>query len=132
MGFCRSELNTLAGGGGTMVFFGVGLAFGLVLGQSGFRLENDLADLLESESRDPMLLGILEYDLVIGLGSLTIFGLGSFMMADGRLGQGWMDGCRKVFNAKIMPKNTPKMKQIVLSPKNHHKQVIAPKQGYTL
>src|ERR687889_1425037 len=101
MGFCRSELNTFAGGGGTMVFFGVGLAFGLVLGRSGFRLENDLADLLESESRDLVLLATFEYDLVMGLGSLTVLGLGSLMMADRRLDQGRMDGGKKVFNAKI-------------------------------
>src|ERR687889_1995340 len=98
MGFCRSELNTLAGGGGTIVFFGVGLAFGLVLGRSGFRLENDLADLLESESRDLILLATFEYDLVMGLGSLTVLGLGSLMMGDTRSDQRWMGGCRKVFN----------------------------------
>ena len=90
MGFCRGELNTLAGGGGT-----IGLAFGLVLGRSGFRLENDLTDLLESESRDLILLATFEYDLVIGLGSLTVLGLGSLMMADRRMDQGWMDGWRQ-------------------------------------
>ena len=40
-----------------------------------------------------------------------------------------------MFNAKKTPKNSKKhskTKQIDISPRNHHKQVIAPKQGYPL
>ena len=56
---------------------GVALALGLVLGQSGFSLDTDSADLLDSESTDLILLTTLEYDLVMGLGSLTVLGFGS-------------------------------------------------------
>ena len=86
MGFSMSELNTLAGRGGTLTFAGVGLALGFVLGRSGFSRETDSADLLDLESRDLMLLATFEYDLVMGLESLNLLGLGSLMVG--------MYGCR--------------------------------------
>jgi hypothetical protein len=76
----------LAGGGGIMTLAGVGLALGFVLGQSGFSIETDSADLLDLESRDLMLLATFEYDLVMGLVSLSFLGLGSLMVG--------MYGCR--------------------------------------
>ena len=45
---------------------------GLALGQRGLRLVKDLADLLDAESTDLMLLATLEYDLVLGLVSLIV------------------------------------------------------------
>src|SRR5687768_15464671 len=93
MGFCNKELNMLAGGGGalnkpavwgsTLAAGGVGLTCGLVFDRSGFSLEMDLVDLLESESLDLGLPATFEYDLVIGLSSLTGLGLGSLIVADG-------------------------------------------------
>lgn len=81
MGLCSKELNALAGGGrGTMILAGVGLALGFILGQSGFSTETDSADLLDLESRDLTLLATFEYDLVMGLGSLNLLGLGSLMV----------------------------------------------------
>ena len=84
MGLCSKELNALVGGRGTMILGEVGLAFDFILKQSGFSTETDSADLLDPESRDLMLLATFEYDLVIGLGSLTLLGLGSLMI--GRYG----------------------------------------------
>ena len=59
---------------------GVGVALSLVCGRRGFSLVTELADLLESESIDLVLLTAFEYDLVIGLGSLKVLGLGSLML----------------------------------------------------
>ena len=74
-----------------MIFAGVALALGLVLGQSGFSLDTDSADLLDSESTDLMLLTTLEYDLVIGLVSLTPLGSDSLMVGyNGCRYDGWM------------------------------------------
>ena len=72
----------LAGGGGRVALAGVGVALGLVCGRRGFSLETELADLLDSESIDLVLLTAFEYDLVIGLGSLKVLGLGSLMVGD--------------------------------------------------
>ena len=80
MGLCSKELNALVGGRGSMILDGEGLAFGFILGQSGFSTETDSADLLDPESRDLMLLAAFEYDLVMGLGSLKLLGLGSLIV----------------------------------------------------
>jgi len=90
----RRELNIPAAGGGTMVLAGVGLAFDLVLGRSGFSLDSDSVDLLDLESTDLMLLTTFEYDLVMGLVSLNGYVLwGSLMVGLG--GCRWMmDGWR--------------------------------------
>ena len=59
---------------------GVGVALSLVSGRRGFSLETELADLMDSESIDFLLLATFEYDLVIGLGSLKVLGLGSLIV----------------------------------------------------
>ena len=70
----------MAGKGGTIIFAGVALTLGLVLGQSGFSLDTDSADLLDSESTDLILLATFEYDLVIGLVSLIPLGSDSLIV----------------------------------------------------
>ena len=67
-----------------MALAGVGVALVLVCGRRGFSLETDLADVLESELIDLVLLTAFEYDLVMGLGSLKVLSLGSHMMAGGK------------------------------------------------
>ena len=73
----------LVGGSGKVALAGVGVTLVLVCGRRGFSLETELADLLDSESIDLVLLATFEYDLVIGLGSLKVLGLGS-LMVEGR------------------------------------------------
>ena len=58
----------------------------------------DLIDLLESGSLDLGLPATFEYDLVIGLSSLTGLGLGSLIVADGLLQEvegRWKDARRR-------------------------------------
>ena len=74
----------LAGGGGKVALAGVGVTLVLVCGCRGFNLDTDLADLLDSESLDLMLLTDFECDLVISLGSLKVLGLGLLMVAGGK------------------------------------------------
>lgn len=59
-----------------MALDGVEVALDLVCIHRSFSLETDFAYLLDSESLDMMLLTALEYDLVMGLGSLKVLGLG--------------------------------------------------------
>ena len=72
----------LVGGIGRVALAGVGVALVLVCGRRGFNLETDLADFLDSESLDLVLLTTFEYDLVIDLGSLKVLGTGSLMVVD--------------------------------------------------
>ena len=133
IGLCSRELNALAGGRGTMTLAGVGLTLGFVLGQSGFSIETDSADLLDLESRDLMLLATFEYDLVMGLESLNLLGFGSLMV--GMYGCKWEmgrckeGGLQRQNNAKQTSKKQSKL--IILQRTTTNKR-NAPKQGYPL
>ena len=63
-----------------MTLAGVDFALGFVFGRSDLSLDTESTDLLYSELTDLRLLATLEYDLVMGLWSFTVLGLGPLIM----------------------------------------------------